>query len=488
MAGQPLLSRRTALKCMGLTGVGLGLGHLPRRALAQTSSAKRRPNILFVISDDQSWLHTSMAGDPVVRTPNFDRIAKQGAYCRNAFCCAPSCSPSRAAVLSGQEPFRLGDAVNLRGPIPADVPLYPDLLAQAGYQVGMTGKGWGPGEFNNNGRTVNPAGADFGAELKRTDMVQGFDRFLNQCNADQPFCFWLGSYDPHRTYDPGCGRAAGLDPQRVNVPPFLPDVPQVREDIINYMAEIQRFDDDLGQALAMLEAYGQLDDTLIVVTSDNGMPFPRAKANLYEYGTHMPLAIRWPGHIAPGRTMDDLVSFADFAPTFLDAAGVAIPSTMSGRSLLSTLTSDRPDLAPHRESLITTFERHVTEARAGEVGYPMRALRTADHLYIRNFHPERWPAGDPPQYSDVDINNKRGSLSKDYMLDHSDVPQVAPLFKLAFDKRPPEELYDVNQDPANMHNLAADPQYAALLQMMRAKMQQQLTALQDARADAVIPA
>ncbi|HEO70478.1 MAG TPA: hypothetical protein ENN80_04390, partial [Candidatus Hydrogenedentes bacterium] len=293
--------------------------------------AAERPNILFAIADDQSWCHTSIAGDPVVKTPTFDRIAREGVLFEHAFCSSPSCTPSRGAILTGQDFWRLEEGASLWSHLPAKFPVYPELLAESGYRVGHTRKGWGPGQLKPGGRDVNPAGPRY----------KDFEAFLDKTPADKPFCFWFGSTDPHRTYEVGSGAASGMDPDAVNVPPFLPDAPEVRSDILDYLFEIQRFDREVGELLALLNRRGLLETTLVVMTSDNGMPFPRAKANIYDYGVHMPLAVRWPGVIKAGRVIHDFVSFADFAPTFLEAAGLQPTHDMTGKSLMALLASEK---------------------------------------------------------------------------------------------------------------------------------------------------
>src|SRR5262245_59874429 len=186
--------------------------------------------------------------------------------------------------------------------------------------------------------------------------------------------------------------------------PFLPDTPEVRGDLLDYCVEIEWFDRQLGRMLKALEEAGELANTLVIVTADNGMSFPRAKANLYEYGIHVPLAICWPRRVPGGRVVGDLVGFVDLTATILDAAGVRHASapqgeaTPVGKSLLNILTTDRQGLVdPSRSMVFSGRERH-SSARPANAGYPCRALRTHDYLYIKNFHPERWPAGDPREY------------------------------------------------------------------------------------------
>ncbi len=431
------------------------------------AAAEQRPNILFAISDDQSFPHTSAAGDPVVRTPAFDQVAAAGVRFSHAFCSSPSCTPSRGAILTGQHCFRLREGANLWSSLPADIPVYTDLLEQAGYRVGYTGKGWGPGDFRAGGRERNPAGPQF----------ESFEAFDRAGESDKPFCFWLGTSDPHRPYDLGSGLRSGLRLDDVVVPQFLPDTVEIRSDILDYFFEIERFDRLLLSVLTALERTGRLENTLVVDTSDNGMPFPRAKANLYDYGTRMPLAVSWPARFGSGRVIDDFVSQTDLAPTFMEAAGVAIPPEMTGRSLLPILGSGRSgrvDLS--RDHVLLARERH-TLRRAGGVGYPMRALRTYQSLYVRNYEPERWPAGDPPGFGDIDA-----SPSKQFLMDRAATPGIRRYFDAACGRRPAEELYDHAFASEHTQSVAGQPAYAPVLRAAVSRMNHLLVQAGDPRA------
>jgi len=431
-----------------------------------SKSGEARPNILLAIADDQSWGHTSFAGDPVVRTPTFDRIAREGVVFENAYCSAPSCSPSRAALLTGRNFYELGTGATLWGQFPRDLVPYTMLLESAGYHVGAQGKGYGPGDFAETGWLNNPAG----------QMSDSFDAFLDATPEGQPFCYWYGSREPHRPYPKGSGAAAGKDPAMVRVPAFLPDVPEIRSDILDYYQEVEGFDEQVGRLIATLEKRGLMDNTLVVMTSDNGMPFPRAKANVYDYGVRMPLAIRWPASVAAGRTVTDFVSLADLAPTFLEAAGIAPPPIMTARSLMPVLDSPRSGrIIDARDSVVFGIERH-TPIREKGVGYPMRAIRTDRFLYIRNFEPGRWPAGNPPYFADIDA-----SPSKEYVLLNREDPDCAEAFQLACKKRPPEELYDLEADPAQMNNVADQAGYSITKTELRARLDDYLKRTGDPR-------
>ncbi|QGQ22051.1 sulfatase [Gimesia benthica] len=414
----------------------------------------RRPNILLAISDDQSWIHAGAYGNKNVKTPAFDRVAREGVLFTHAFCSAPSCTPSRAALLTGQDFWRLEQGANLMGTLPKKFPVYPDLLETAGYQIGYTGKGWAPGDVRAGGRTRNPAGPLF--NHRQVGYVTAFGEFLKSKPKDKPFCFWFGSSDPHRPYVKGSGKQSGKNLADISVPDFLPDTPEVRSDIADYLFEIERFDRDLGLMLEMLKKEGQLENTLVVVTSDNGMPFPRAKTSLYDHGTRMPLAVRWPSKIPAGRIVVDFVNLTDLAPTFLEAAGVDIPSEMTGHSLLSMLTSKKSgDVELLRDKVVFGRERHGWN-RDPNIGYPCRAIRTREYLYIRNFKPDRFPG------YDID-----GGPTLDYLMQHASENSVKPLHRLWFQLRPGEELYDLRQDPYQMQNLYSNPEYTKTREELR---------------------
>lgn len=439
----------------------------PALTAAFQGSVQDRPNILFAISDDQSFAHTGAAGDPVVRTPAFDRVAANGVRFSHAFCSSPSCTPSRGAILSGQHCFRLREGANLWSTLPADIPVYTELLEQAGYRVGFSGKGWGPGDYQAGGRSRNPAGESY----------ESFEAFDRHGEPGEPFCFWLGGRDPHRPYELGSGLRSGLRLDDVVVPQFLPDAPEIRSDMLDYFFEIERFDRSLLGILDRLEKTGRLDNTLVVVTSDNGMPFPRAKTNLYDYGARMPLAVSWPARIRPGRVVDDFVSLTDLGPTFLAAAGAVPLPDASGSSLLPILDSGRSGrIELSRDHVVLARERH-TLRRVGGVGYPMRALRTYESLYIRNYETDRWPAGDPPRFGDIDA-----SPSKEYLMDRREMPEVSQYFELACAKRPAEELYDHAFATDQTLNHASSQQYKPIVSAAATRLKGILQEAGDPRA------
>ena len=252
-------------------GAWLAVGWL--LCVTGTVAADERPNIVLAIADDWSWPHASAYGAPAVTTPTFDRLARQGVLFDNAFVASPSCTPSRAAILTGQWHWRLEESANLWSTLRFDYPTYTELLERAGYHVGLTGKGWGPGRDAPGGRANNPAGRAYGS----------FEAFLDARPAGTPFVYWFGSSDPHRDYETGAGVRSGIDAARLQLFPHLPDVRAVREDLADYVFEVHRFDRDVGRLLQVLEQRGELERTIVVMTSDNGMPFPRCKATSHLY-------------------------------------------------------------------------------------------------------------------------------------------------------------------------------------------------------------
>lgn len=497
-----------------------------------------RPNILIAISDDQSYPHASAYGTAGVSTPAFDRVARAGVLFHQAFAPAPGCSPMRAAFLTGREIWQIGPAGTHASSFPGDLPVFPQQLRESGYHVGMTGKGWGPGNFRVDGWEHNPAGPGYNRHqidsppgISNNDYAKNFGDFLEARQDAQPFCFWYGGSEPHRGYHPGIGRANGIDPARVPVPGFLPDSEEVRDDIADYFFEIGWFDDHLGRMLDLLEERGELENTLVIVTSDNGMPFPRAKANLYEYGIHMPLAIAWPARIPGGRVTHDLVSLLDVTRTIFEAAEVEPrqAAAMAGIGMLRGLTRDprEPDddtspgddpapgddvgagggegAVPETETGITARaavfagrERH-SSSRFHTLGYPCRAIRTATHLYIRNFTPQRWPAGTPRKIEGAKFDHEgklvEGELGDPHggyhdiddcptlrwMIAHRQDPDVAPRFAAAVGHRPAVELYEITTDPDCMNNLAGDPDQAEIQAELASRLAGYLTRTGDLR-------
>jgi arylsulfatase A-like enzyme len=455
-------------------------------SFADTSrGADSRPNILFAIADDAS--HFGAYGHRFVRTPHIDRVAAEGVRFDFAFTPLPKCSPSRASILTGRYPWQNEEACDHYGVFPAKFKVYPDLLEAAGYHVGFTGKGWGPGDFARGGFTRNPAGTAYNqAKLKpptngisNIDYAANFKAFLGKrANRGQPFCFWYGGHEPHRPYEFGSGVAKGgkkLDD--AVVPPYLPDTSEVRNDLLDYALEIEWFDAQLGRMIKLLENAGELDNTLIVVTSDNGMPFPRVKGHIFEDACHLPLVMRWPGcGVKGGRVIEDFVSFVDFAPTFLEAAGLEPLAEISGRSMMPLLRSPAAGVIDRTRDHVVLGRERTDVGRPGNVGYPVRAIRTRDFLYSHNFAPDRWPCGDPETgFQDTDDGPSKTAVLK--LKEEGE----DKFFNLAMAKRPAEELYDLRKDPHAIENVADRAELAEIKAQLWQQLQRELTAQEDPR-------
>jgi arylsulfatase A-like enzyme len=449
----------------------LALAALAPHALAADPP---KPNVLFVIYDDWGYGHAGAYGCNWVRTPAFDRVAKDGALFKNCFTNNPKCSPCRASILTGRNTWQLEEAMCHNGLFPNKWPVFPDLLEAAGYHVGFTGKGWGPGDFAGGGFKRNPAGPAYQAHkakpplrgIGNTDYAANFDDFLAKRKPGQPFSFWCGGHEPHRAYEDGAGLRAGRNPKEVTLPSYYPDAPVVRNDFLDYAQEVEYFDSHVGRILKALEAAGELDNTLIVVTSDHGEPFPRAKGQIYDRGFHVPLAVRWGKGVKPGRVVDDFINVRDFMPTFLELAGIKAPDTVTGRSFADVLKSEKAagwvDAARNR--IVVGKERHDV-GRPNDAGYPVRAIRTPEYLYVRNYEPDRWPVGNP----ETGYRNCDDGPTKHHVLSNFDRH-----YKLCFGKRPAEELFRVDKDPDCVTNLAADPMLAMVKDELRKEMEESL--------------
>lgn len=450
--------------------------------VAAAAGADDRPNILFCIADDWGWPHASAyANDTVVQTPAFDRVAAEGALFHHAYISSPSCTPSRNAILTGQYHWRLGPGANLWSTLDQELETFPHLLADVGYETGRWRKSWGPGKLLGKWADRHPAGPEFKG---------GFGEFLAQRDPGQPFFFWLGASDPHRGYDPGTGVGSGMNLDDIKLFAHFPDSEEIRSDVADYYFEVQRFDSDVAAALALLEKIGEADNTIVVITGDHGMPFPRCKSNLYDSGARVPLAIRWPDRVAPQQVFQGFVSLTDLAPTFLAAAGLEPPSAMTGENLLpAILEGDESALRPY---VLTGKERHVPSQRAPDMGgYPSRALRTPEFLYIRNYTPARGPNG-IADWANAAIHgvwfgDTDNGPTKTYIVENRDRDDAhRQAWEWSFGQRPAEELYDLRTDPDQLHNVAADPAYTAVLKEHAERLTHDLAMTGDPRENSDI--
>ena len=458
---------------------------------SEESSKVERPNILFCIADDASFPHMGAYGCSWVNTPGFDRVAKEGLLFTRAYTPNAKCAPSRSCILTGRNPWQLEEAVNHFPNFPAKFKTYAEALSEHGYHVGHTAKGWGPGnpgEINgqprelvgpayNERQTTPPTSA-----MLNNDYAANFADFLDARPKGEPFCFWYGGLEPHRVYEYGSGLAKGgkqlsdID----EVMPFWPDTDSVRTDMLDYAYEIEYFDQHLQQMLTLLEERGELDNTLVVVTADNGMPFPRIKGQEYEYSNHLPLAIMWKDGIAKaGQTIEAMVNFIDFTPTFLEVAQVSPEKSgmqaITGTSL-TNIFSGETIASDDRDRVLIGKERHDV-GRPNDQGYPIRGIVKGDFLYLQNFEPDRWPVGNP----ETGYLNTDGGATKTVILNQRRSGANTDFWKLCFGKRPSEELYQIGRDPACLSNLANSPEHQGIKDQLRSQMLSELEEQGDPR-------
>lgn len=415
--------------------------------------AADRPNAIFFIADDVSWDDLGCYGNAAARTPNIDRLAANGRRFDEAYLTASSCSPSRSSIITGRYPHNNGRASELHQPIAAHLPWFPRLMKDAGYYTALVGKNHMSADGPAEGEKPQPPAFD----LIETGNVPGnkgghatWVKTLQERPKDKPFFFWFASLDAHRDWDADKDWNEALygpkhRPQDVRVPVALRDDEATRLDLASYYNEITRFDYFVGQTVKELEEQGQLDNTLIFVSADNGRAFPRAKTRLHDSGMKALLVAHWPKRIAkPGHASASLASSIDLAPTYLAAAGIAAPPTMQGVSLLPVL--ENPE-AVVRKAAFSEHNWHDYEAHG-------RAVRSEGFLYIRNNRPQfpwQGPADSvrSPSFQALVAAGKAGTLTgaqKEVL--------SAP--------RPRDELYRTAADPDQLNNLAADPDYESV--------------------------
>jgi len=452
-----------------------------------------RPNILFAIADDASFPHMGAYGTEWVKTPAFDRVAREGLLFKNCYTPNAKCAPSRSCILTGRNSWQLEEAANHWPFFPHKFKTYAETLSENGYYVGYTAKGWAPGvALDNFGNRRPLTGIPFNQiklnppaeHINSTDYAANFRIFLDSVPENVPFCFWYGSTEPHRAYEfqagirKGAKNLSDID----EVPVFWPDNDTIRTDMLDYAYEIEWFDNHLKKMLYLLEERNMLQNTLVVVTADNGMPFPRVKGQVYEYSNHLPLAIMWKDGIAnPGREVADYVNFIDFAPTFLELANIdqeqSGMQTITGTSMTDIFFSTQSEIVnPARNFVLVGKERHDV-GRPNDVGYPVRGIIKDGFLYLINFKPERWPAGNP----ETGYLNTDGSPTKTWILNERRSLGSSLYWDWNFGKHPEEELYNIKEDPFCMQNLALQSGYAEIKNKLKLELAQKLEEQKDPR-------
>ncbi len=463
-------------------------------ACTQPSKKKgNTPNILFCIMDD-AGMHMSAYGYDWCNTPAFDKLAENGILFTNAYTPNAKCAPSRSSVITGRNSWQLEEAANHVVNFPAKFKTFPEVLRGNGYVTAKTGKGWGPGnpgKVNGERRLlIGEAWGDIKTHawangMSNEDYAANFDAFLDSIEQEKSWFFWYGAREPHRRYQYLSGQEIGG--KKLNdidsVPAFWPDNEIIRNDMLDYALEIEYADSHLDRMIKTLEERGLLDNTIIVMTSDHGMPFPRCKAQEYEYSNHVPMAIMWPKGIKnPGRTVTDMVSFIDFAPTFLELAGIPFEKSgmhsSPGKSLTDILYSEKEgQVNPDRDILLIGKERH-DYSRPNNQGFPIRGIVSDDYMYLYNYNISLWPAGNPEiGYLDIDGSPTKTEILRQYRAGENDF-----YWKLSMGKREiNEEFFNITKDSECMNNLANNPEFGELKKKMKSRMETMLKEQQDPR-------
>ncbi|MFN7937951.1 MAG: sulfatase [Bryobacteraceae bacterium] len=445
-------------------------------AASQAGAATTLPNLVFILSDDHSVPFMGAYGDPVIQTPNLDRFAREGMRLDKMFTAAPQCVPSRTAFLTGRSPVacRMG---RFTSPLPADIPTLPELLRRKGYFTGVCRRWFhldGPANpgpvstkiFDEHGVRTWDKRVDWLDKNSRRDQTEAkINEFLDKAPKHRPFFLWVNFNDPHHVWDRDA-IPKPHDPKKLRVPAYLPDLPGVRDDLGRYSDEVARMDSEFQTVLNVLENRGFKENTLIIFMGDNGLAFPHGKGSLYDPGLNVPCLARWPGKIKPGTSSAALASGEDVTPTFLDAAGLSPLPAMSGKSLLPLFTGKTDK---HREYIFAARNVHggatfTAETKANSFDLS-RCVRNERYKLIFNCTPqmEYWPVDSAadPGWQDILKAHQAGKLKPEHE-------------RIYFGKRAVLELYDLQADPNEFHNLAGKPEYAAIQRQLGIALQEKM--------------
>lgn len=432
----------------------------PFLSISQTNTG--RPNFIIIIGDDIGWNDLGCYGNPTVKSPNIDILATEGIKFTNAYLTASSCSPSRCSIMAGRYPHNTG-AAELHTPLPVGMPTLSVELKKSGYYTASAGK-WHMGPSPKT---------DFDLVVEKDNGTGGENQWLRVMKErpkNQPFFFWFASHDAHRPWQAD-SFATPHDPARSVIPPYLVDAQGTRQDLASYYNEIQRLDYYVGEVKKELKTQGVLDNTLIIVMSDNGRPFPRSKTRVYDSGMKTPFVISWPeGKKGRGLESNSLISVIDIAPTFLELAGVDIGPTFQGISFAKLMKNPSSE---HRQYVFSEHNWHDYEAHE-------RMVRTKHFLYVVNNRPlfsNQGPADSntSPSYGDLKDVRDEGKLNA----------AQADVFAMP---RAHEELFDCLQDPQQLSNVASNEKYVNELNDLRSIMKRWILETGDDIPDHITPA
>jgi len=460
---------------------------------SQEKNVAKKPNILIAMGDDISFPDMGAYGTSWIKTPGFDRVAEEGLLFNNFYTPNAKSSPSRACLLTGRNSWQLEEAANHVPFFPVKFKSFIEVLGEHGYFTGCTAKGWAPGvALDENGKPRQLTGKPYNSKkltpptrgISDIDYTANFEDFLNSREKGKPFCFWYGSQEPHRTYEFASGiRKGGKKISEIpGVYRFWPDNNIVRTDLLDYAYEIEYFDSQLVKMVEILEKRGELDNTIIIVTADNGMPFPRLKGQPYEYSVHMPMAIMWKNGIRKrGRIIKDYLSFIDLAPTLLELAGISLPESgmqpVEGKSFTDIFYSGKSGFVDEKRNHVLIGQERHDVGRPDDTGYPVRGIIMDGFLYLRNYKPGRWPAGNP----ETGYLNCDGSPTKTEILMMRRTGITGNYWNLSFGLRGDDELYRIARDPQCMDNLSNNASYNNEKQMLQMYLFEELKKQKDPR-------
>jgi N-sulfoglucosamine sulfohydrolase len=428
------------MKNYGLIIVALAL----LSQLTSVAGGAEKPNFVVFITDDQNVLDAAPYGSDL-RTPHMTRLAADGMIFNRAYVASPACGPSRTAMLTGMWPARNGAERNHQAPR-ADIKSLIPVLKSLGYETAAFGKvahsDWAKHHH-----------FDFVIDSKKTaSNTRAVAEYLAGRDRSKPLCLFFGTHYPHAPW----GDNDGYDPSKLRLPPTQVDTVETRSERAKYSTDVTKSDTLLGEVRALVRE-NLPGDTLTLFTSDNGGQWPFGKWNLYEAGIHIPLIVSWPGHIPPATSTDAMVSWPDMIPTFIELAGGTVPEGLDGKSYAAVL---RGTATTHRDRI---FAAHSGD---GEFNvYPMRSVQTSRWKYIRNLHPEF------QHHTHVSrATSKNGIVYwRTWLAAAESDPSAAAIVK-RYSERPQEELYDLQSDPFELHNLANDQEQAERLNSMRTEL------------------
>ncbi len=449
-------------------------------ALAQNKEvdSEERPNILLILSDDHSAPYLGCYGNPDLKTPNIDRIASEGILFKRAYTTAPQSVPSRASILTGRNVLDV-QMLRFSAPLDKNIVTFPELLRKAGYYTGVLGR-----NYHLDGSGMNPPETvevfrEFGMVTFRDrldyvnitsvddNVITPVREFLDKVPEKSPFSLWVNYSDPHRIFN---ANEYEPDPEKIHIPDLMPDTKLLREDLAGYLGEIQRLDHNIGILLAELEKRGMLNNTLIVFMGDNGGALLRGKGTLYDCGLHVPLIVRWPGKIKPGRKADIIISGEDIAPTVLEVVGLTPEEKMTGKSFLQTLIGEEKEI---RDYMFAVRGTHAAELPGTTATFDMsRVIFNKKYKLIYN------PIYQLP-YNPVDFAANLFWIELIQLNNQNKLDKQFAGTTIFSKERPMFELFDIENDPGELVNLSGRVEYSETERKLKGALLRWMTIYKD---------